>query len=61
MGLTLSYKVQPSPDGLAQAFILGAEFIGNDDVSRVLGPSTALRANGTRIRANGIKYHSERV
>ena len=54
MGLTLSYKVQPSPDGLAQAFILGAEFIGNDDVSRVLGPSTALRANG-------IKYHSERV
>ena len=30
LGLTLSYKVQPSPDGLAQAFILGAEFIGND-------------------------------
>ena len=28
LGLTLSYKVQPSPDGLAQAFILGAEFIG---------------------------------
>ena len=37
LGLTLSYKVQPSPDGLAQAFILGAEFIGNDDVCRVLG------------------------
>ena len=30
MGLKLSYKVQPSPDGLAQAFILGEEFIGND-------------------------------
>lgn len=36
-GLNLSYKVQPSPDGLAQAFILGEEFIGNDDVCMVLG------------------------
>lgn len=36
-GLNLSYKAQPSPDGLAQAFILGEEFIGNDSVSLVLG------------------------
>lgn len=36
-GLELSYKVQPSPDGLAQAFILGEEFIGNDSVAMVLG------------------------
>lgn len=36
-GLNLSYKVQPSPDGLAQSFILGEEFIGNDDVCMVLG------------------------
>lgn len=36
-GLNLSYKVQPSPDGLAQAFILGEEFIGSDDVCMVLG------------------------
>ncbi len=36
-GVNLSYKVQPSPDGLAQAFILGEEFIGNDDVCMVLG------------------------
>ena len=36
-GLNISYKVQPSPDGLAQAFILGEEFIGNDNVSLVLG------------------------
>jgi len=37
IGLTFTYKVQPSPDGLAQAFIIGEEFIGNDDVCLVLG------------------------
>ncbi len=37
LGITLSYKVQPSPDGLAQAFILGEEFIGSDDVCLILG------------------------
>lgn len=36
-GVKFSYKVQPSPDGLAQAFILGEEFIGNDSVALVLG------------------------
>lgn len=36
-GMNLTYKAQPSPDGLAQAFILGKEFIGNDNVSLVLG------------------------
>ncbi|WP_075593925.1 glucose-1-phosphate thymidylyltransferase RfbA [Pseudoalteromonas sp. PAB 2.2] len=36
-GIELSYTVQPSPDGLAQAFILGEDFIGNDDVCLVLG------------------------
>ena len=36
-GLQLSYKVQPSPDGLAQAFVLGEEFIGKDSVAMVLG------------------------
>ena len=35
--MELSYKVQPSPDGLAQAFILGEEFIGDDDVCLILG------------------------
>ena len=37
LGIQLSYKVQPSPDGLAQAFIIGEDFIGNDDVCLVLG------------------------
>ena len=36
-GIRLSYKVQPSPDGLAQAFILGEEFIGDDCSAMVLG------------------------
>ena len=36
-GLSLSYAVQPSPDGLAQAFIIGADFIGGDSVAMVLG------------------------
>ena len=37
LGIELSYKVQPSPDGLAQAFILGEEFIGDENVCLVLG------------------------
>ena len=36
-GLHLSYAVQPSPDGLAQAFIIGEEFIGDDSVAMILG------------------------
>ena len=37
LGIKISYKVQPSPDGLAQAFIIGEEFIGDDDVCLILG------------------------
>jgi glucose-1-phosphate thymidylyltransferase len=37
LGISLHYKEQPSPDGLAQAFIIGEDFIGNDDVCLVLG------------------------
>jgi glucose-1-phosphate thymidylyltransferase len=37
LGLSISYKVQPSPDGLAQAFILGEEFIGDSNVALILG------------------------
>ena len=37
LGLNISYKVQESPDGIAQAFLLGEEFIGNDDVCLILG------------------------
>ena len=44
-GLNLQYKVQPSPDGLAQAFILGEEFIGGDDCALVLGDNI-FQGNG---------------
>ena len=37
IGMNFSYKIQPSPDGLAQAFILGEDFIGNDNVCLILG------------------------
>lgn len=49
LGIKLSYKVQPSPDGLAQAFIIGEEFIGNDDVCLVLGDNIFYGHGLTRM------------
>ncbi len=51
IGLKLSYKVQPSPDGLAQAFILGEEFIGDDNVCLVLGDNIFYgQSFGTQLK-----------
>ncbi len=58
-GLKLSYKVQPSPDGLAQAFILGEEFIGNDDVAMVLGDNI-FYGGGLRKRLNNAVNNLDR-
>lgn len=50
-GVKLSYKVQPSPDGLAQAFILGKEFIGNEPCAMVLGDNIFYGSGlGKRLR-----------
>ena len=49
-GVHFSYKVQPSPDGLAQAFLLGEEFIGDDGCAMVLGDNIFSRTGFSRIR-----------
>lgn len=67
-GISLSYQTQPSPDGLAQAFILGEEFIGNDSVALILGDNiffgqgfrpllekAAVRHNGATIFGYQVK------
>lgn len=55
-GVNLSYKVQPSPDGLAQAFIIGEDFIGDDSVAMILGDNI-FHGHGLakRLRAAAAK------
>ena len=55
LGITLQYKVQPSPDGLAQAFIIGEEFIGNDAVCLVLGDNIFYGHRFTDLLAKAVK------
>ena len=59
IGLTLSYKEQPSPDGLAQAFIIGEEFIGNDNVCLVLGDNIFYGYGFSGTIRNAIKNINE--
>jgi glucose-1-phosphate thymidylyltransferase len=54
LGITLHYKVQPSPDGLAQAFIIGEEFIGNDAVCLVLGDNIFYGHGFTDLLAKAV-------
>jgi len=49
LGIRISYKIQPSPDGLAQAFILGEEFIGDDNVCLILGDNIFYGYNFSNI------------
>ncbi|EST12723.1 glucose-1-phosphate thymidylyltransferase RfbA [Sporolactobacillus laevolacticus] len=49
LGVQLNYKIQPSPDGLAQAFILGKEFIGNEHVALILGDNIFYGDDFTNI------------
>jgi len=68
-GISLSYAVQPSPDGLAQAFIIGEEFIGDDHVAMILGDNIfaghglkkrLLRAANKQEGATVFGYYPER-
>lgn len=58
-GIHLSYKVQPSPDGLAQAFILGEEFIGDDLCAMVLGDNIFYGSGFSKILAQAVKSAEE--
>ena len=60
-GVKFSYKVQPSPDGLAQAFILGEEFIGNDSVAMVLGDNIFYGAGFSSSLKDAAKRAEEGI
>ena len=55
IGMKFSYKTQPSPDGLAQAFILGEEFIGNENVCLVLGDNIFYGSNLPETLKSAVK------
>lgn len=59
IGMKFSYVVQPSPDGLAQAFLLGEEFIGDSDVCLVLGDNIFYGHGLTKLLATSVRNASE--
>ena len=59
-GLKFEYKEQPSPDGLAQAFLLGEEFIGNDSVALVLGDNIFYGPGFSAMLNNAVKNAEEK-
>ena len=59
IGISLSYKEQPSPDGLAHAFIIGEDFIGDDDVCMILGDNIFNGDNFSQLLSRASKNVSE--
>jgi glucose-1-phosphate thymidylyltransferase len=60
LGIKLFYKDQPSPDGLAQAFIIGEDFIGKDDVCLILGDNIFYGQGLTKILEKSLKNVTEK-
>ena len=60
IGMKFSYKVQPSPDGIAQAFILGEEFIGDSDVCLILGDNVFYGHGLTNLLAKSVLNAKEK-
>lgn len=60
IGVNFTFAVQPSPDGLAQAFIIGEEFIGDDDVCLVLGDNIFYGQSFTRMLENARQAAEQR-
>ena len=60
LGIKLFYKKQPSPDGLAQAFIIGEDFIGKDDVCLILGDNIFYGQGLTKILEKSLKDVTEK-
>ena len=60
IGIKFSYVVQPSPDGLAQAFILGKDFIGDDDACLILGDNIYYGHGMTNLLANAVSTAKNR-
>ena len=58
-GINLSYKVQPNPEGLAQAFIIGEEFIGNDTCAMVLGDNIFYGGGFTKTLQSAVENAEE--
>ncbi|MCY2687806.1 glucose-1-phosphate thymidylyltransferase RfbA [Salinimicrobium sp. TH3] len=59
LGMRFEYKVQPSPDGLAQAFLIGEEFIGDDDVCLVLGDNIFYGHGFSELLRQSVKNVEE--
>jgi glucose-1-phosphate thymidylyltransferase len=61
IGMKFQYKVQPSPDGLAQAFIIGEEFIGSDNVALILGDNIFYGHGLTDFLQEGVSSVSNLI
>jgi len=60
IGVSISYEIQPKPEGLAQAFIIGKKFIGNDDVALILGDNIFYGHGFPTLLSTAIKNASEK-